>query len=944
MFARRCASIYPPMPKSLYKELSADIHLLGDLLGKVIRRQAGVETFELEERFRALSKVRRQDRDSAAEIAAKLNELVESLNLTQIREVARAFTLYFQLINVAEDHHRARVLRARMRAEAPQPIGESLRAAIADLWHSGVDEFQMQRLLDSLHIEPVFTAHPTEAKRRTLISKLKRIEQGLRQLDQQQLLPAEQTRIKQELLAEITILWLTAQSRVAKPSVTDEVKTGLYYFDSTIWGVVPKIYREMEEALAEHYPGVTLPPRFLTFGSWIGGDRDGNPNVTAFVTAETLRLHRGLALSRHGETAGALTRTLSLSEQLHQPAPEMLALLKEEEAEFSGHVKFLAEQYPEEPYRLLAAALKADLNDANHDPVKSRLLENDNSPMAELQTAADLLRPLRSMDVSLRGGRTDAIANADLKDALCQANVFGVNVARLDIRQFSDYHDAALAEIFAQLGIAADYSELPPNERAELLTQLLAQEIPDFGKPSDYTEPTSELLQLFRVLSRAVELYGPEMIGPYIISMTTDVDDVLAVLLLAKWHGLCLRGDANPRALPAIAPLFETREDLVHAPHVMKRLFTHPSYRAHLAAQGMEQVVMIGYSDSNKDAGYLTATWELYQAQDRLAQCCREHEVKLTLFHGRGGTIARGGGPANRAILAQPPGSVEGRIRITEQGEVINDYYFNPDIAERHLEQLISAVLIASSPGHKRRAVPRAAWVSVMEELSATAFRAYREFIYETPAVLQYWQEATPINELSGVRIGSRPARRKGGNVLAGLRAIPWGFSWMQSRHNLPAWYGVGQAIAQFVGTGEAAETQLETLHEMHRRWPFFRTMIDNLQVALGKADMGIARLYANLVEDEAVRDEVFGAIETAFRDTVHWVTRIAGQRHILDNQPTLQRSIRLRNPYVDPLNFLQVRLLRQLRKATTPEEELLLQQALYITINGIAAGLKNTG
>ncbi len=932
------------MPKLLHKELSADIHLLGDLLGKVIRRQAGVETFELEERFRSLSKVRRQDREGADEVAASLTQLVESLDLRQIREVARAFTLYFQLINVAEDHHRARVLRARMRAHAPQPIGESLRAAIAEMWHSGIDEFQMQRMLDGLHIEPVFTAHPTEAKRRTLISKLKRIEDGLRKLDAPNLLPSDEARLKQALLAEVTILWLTAQARVAKPSVTDEVKTGLYYFESTIWDVVPKVYREIEAALAEHYPSVKLPQRFLTFGSWIGGDRDGNPNVTAFVTAETLRLHRVLALSRHGETASGLARSLSLSEQLHKPAPEMMRLLEEEEAEFSGHTKFLAEQYPEEPYRLLAAALRADLNDANHDPVKSRLLENDNSPMADLQTADDLLKPLTSMDLSLRNGHTDAIAGAELKDALFQANVFGVNVARLDIRQFSDYHDAALAEIFAKLGIATNYAEMSPTQRAELLTEQLAKEIPDFGRPADYSETTSELLQLFRVLSRAVELYGPEMIGPYIISMTTDVDDVLSVLLLAKWHGLCLRGDNYRQALPAIAPLFETREDLKNAPQVMATLFNHPSYRAHLAAQGMEQIVMIGYSDSNKDAGYLTATWELYQAQDLLAQCCRQHEVKLTLFHGRGGTIARGGGPASRAILAQPPGSVEGRIRITEQGEVINDYYFNPEIAERHLEQLISAVLIASTPGHKRRAAPRAAWVSVMEELAATAFKAYRKFIYETPAVLQYWQEATPINELGGMRIGSRPARRKSGDVFAGLRAIPWGFSWMQSRHNLPAWYGVGQAIAKFVGTGEMAEKQLETLQEMHRRWPFFRTMIDNLQVALGKADMGIARLYAELVEDENVREEVFSEIESSFRETVQWVTRISGQRAILDNQPTLQRSIRLRNPYVDPLNFLQVRLLRQLRKSPSADEELSLQQALYITINGIAAGLKNTG
>ncbi|MEQ9406226.1 MAG: phosphoenolpyruvate carboxylase [Fuerstiella sp.] len=929
------------MSKSLRKKLSTDIHLLGDLLGKVIRRQAGVSAFELVERFRALSKVRRQDQDTADEVAAKIAEIADELDVRQISEVARAFTLYFQLINVAEDHHRARVLRARVRAEYPQPVRDSIRAAVAELADEGIDEFQMQKILQGLHIESVFTAHPTEAKRRTLISKLKRIEEALRYLDEENLLPADEVRLKQGMLAEITIMWLTSQARQAKPTVADEVKTGLYYFEQTIWDVIPKIYREMQEAFAEYFPSVQLPERFLTFGSWIGGDRDGNPNVTAYVTAETFRLHRGLALSRHSETAGALTRSLSLSGQLHAPSQQLLSQFP---ADSSEHVGFLAAQYPDEPYRLLAAVLKEQLNNANRDPVKSRLLEHDDTPMAELRTAADLVKPLENIDLSLRNGHTDAIADASLKDALIQARVFGVNVARLDIRQFSDYHDAALAEILAKLNICANYSDLTPAERTDLLTQQLSRDVPDIGDLGEYTEPTAELLRLFEVIARAVDLYGPEMIGPYVISMSRDVDDVLAVLLLARWHGLCQRGDGKSPALPAIAPLFETRDDLKNATDVMRSLFSHPAYRAHLEAQGMEQVVMIGYSDSNKDAGFLTATWELYQAQDRLAACCREHGVALTIFHGRGGTIARGGGPANRAILAQPPGSVESRIRITEQGEVINAYYFHPEVAARHLEQLVSAVLLASTPLHKRRAAPKQSWLDAMDELSATALQCYRTFVYETPALLQYWQEATPINELSSMRIGSRPARRTGGDVLAGLRAIPWGFSWMQSRHNLPAWYGVGQAIAAFVGTGDAAERKLALLQEMHRHWPFFRAMMDNLQVALGKADMGIARRYADLVQDETVREEIYSSIRTAFIQTEHWVLRVAGQRAVLENQPTLQQSIRLRNPYVDPLNFLQVRLLKHMREQNAGSDDSDLHRAFYITINGIAAGLKNTG
>lgn len=929
------------MHKPAPNALSSDIHLLGDLLGKVIRRQAGVDVYDLEERFRALSKVRRGDKDSAVEVTAKITELVDSLSPEDMQAVARAFTLYFQLINVAEDQHRVRTMRARIRKESPQALEESIRAVVGDLWQSGLDEFEMQKIVGRLQIEPVFTAHPTEAKRRTLISKLRRISQFLERMNSGNLLPIEVARYRQDLLAEITILWLTSQSRVAKPLVTDEVKTGLYYFETSIWDVVPRVYRAMEEALAEYYPTVKLPPRFLTFGSWIGGDRDGNPNVTAFVTAETIRLHRGLALSKHAEKARSLNRSLSLSEQLHAPHPGMLGLLEEESADFSRHVRFLAEQYPQEPYRLLAAALKADLDDANRDPVKSRLLENNNEPMAPIRTAADLLRPLKWIDRSLRNGETEQIADSELKDTLIQANVFGVNVARLDFRQISEAHHRALAEIFKRLGIAPNYLEQSHQERTALLSAQLATESATFGQPEDYSETTAEMLRLFRVIGRAVELYGPEVIGPYIISMTQHVDDVLAVLLLAKWHGLTLSAS---RSLPAIVPLFETRQDLVNAPSIMEELFAHPSYRAHLAAQGSEQIVMIGYSDSNKDAGYLTATWELYQAQDRLTKCCRKHEVGLTLFHGRGGTTARGGGPANRAILAQPPGSVEGRIRITEQGEVVSDLYFHPEIAERHLEQLVSAVLVASSPGHKRDATPKPAWTAAMEELAATAFEAYRTFVYDTPEVLEYWQEATPINELSGMRIGSRPARRKGGDVFAGLRAIPWGFSWMQSRHNLPAWFGVGQALAAFT-QGKQRDERLALLHEMYRDWPFFSTMIDNLQLALGKSDMGIARLYAGLVKDEAVRERVYTAIRSAFDETVLWVTRVAGQQEILDNDSVLQRSIRLRNPYVDPLNFIQVRLLRELREENGDDKATAFAlQTLYTTINGIAAGLKNTG
>ncbi len=439
-------------------------------------------------------------------------------------------------------------------------------------------------------------------------------------------------------------------------------------------------------------------------------------------------------------------------------------------------------------------------------------------------------------------------------------------------------------------------------------------------------------------MQRAVSFYGSELLGPYIISMSHGPEDILAPLLLARWHGICLNADTEADGL-MFAPLFETREDLRAAPEVMTTLFTHPVYAAHLARVGNQQTIMIGYSDSNKDAGYLAANWELYQAQEAMAAVCRSHKVKMTLFHGRGGTVARGGGPTNRAILAQPPGSINGRIRITEQGEVIDENYGHPAIARRHLEQVVHAVLLNSVPPyHRERSAPKREWREMMDQLTAVSYRAYRELIYETPALLDYWQQATPINELSQMRIGSRPSRRAGKASLDGLRAIPWGFSWMQSRHVLPGWYGLGAALA--------ASADIPQLQEMYQDWAFFRHTIDNAQLALAKADMGIARLYAGLVEDEAVRESVYGQIFAAFQETNRLVLLVTGQHELLDHAPTLKRAIRRRNPYVDPLNFIQVALLRRLRalpEQTGPEAQQILQ-AIFLTINGIAEGLKNTG
>lgn len=918
------------------EQLSQDIHLLGDVLGRVIRQQAGIEVFDRVERIRALAKARRDDNDERVE--RYLAEMVHDLNLAQAEEVARAFTTYFELINLAEENHRLRVLRKRERQAHPQPLGESIADAIATLWAEDVSQEEMAGILDRLHIELVFTAHPTEAKRRSVLSKLRRIAEYLLALERQEPLPAEYQTLQQEMLAEVTALWLTERSRTRKPQVTDEVRTGLHYFGHAIWRVVPEIYQAMNLALARYYPSLRPPERFLSFGSWIGGDRDGNPNVTTPITAETLRLHRGLAVEAHRASARQLDRFLSLSNRLVPLGPAIDAYM--EQAEMSGHLAYLRDRYPQEPYRLLTALLAGELAGASKDNVTARLLGEETGPLPELKTTADLVEPLTLLADSLQRNGVSVIVDQRLRPVQQQAAVFGLHTARLDIRQYSEIHASMVTELCRYLGLHDDYGALPAPDQQALLSRLLTQPRPDLTDLTDLSPTTAEGLALFRALFRAVNSYGADLLGPYVISMTRGPEDVLAVLLLGYWSGLCLT-DAGPDRL-TIAPLFETRSDLDAAAATMAALFDHPVYARHLAGLGREQIIMIGYSDSNKDAGYLAANWELFQAQERLAETCQAYQVKLTLFHGRGGTVARGGGPLGRVILAQPPGTVNGRLRLTEQGEVIDERYGNPAIARRHLEQVTNAVLLASAPGFARRFTPQPLWRSTMDELAAGAYMAYREFIYESPATLAYWQQATPIREISQLRIGSRPARRQSPDPLAGLRAIPWGFSWMQSRHGLPGWYGLGEALQQYASSPE----RLQLLQSMYADWPFFRALIDNAQMALGKADMDIARLYAGLVSDERVREEVFGHIYIAYQRTCHWVLQVTGQLEILGRAGTLRRSIERRNPYVDPLNFIQVDLLRRLRALPDSDsvEARAILETIFLTINGIAAGLKNTG
>src|SRR5262245_21376436 len=901
-------------------DLSAMIHLLGETLGQVLRDEESVAVYETEERIRALAKGRRAAEPAAAD---RLAAEVAGLSADVARAMASAFAVYFDLVNLAEETHRIQALRERERAQHPAPIAESVAAAVALLRARGITDARMAAVVAALRIELVLTAHPTEAKRRTVLSKLQRIGAILRSLQDPARLPRERRAAEAALRAEVTALWLTDRARTDRPAVTDEVRTGLYFVDTIFWDALPRLATDMEAALREHYPGVAPLPDWLTLGSWIGGDRDGNPSVMTEVTAETLRLHRGLAVERHRRSLQDLARRLSVSGRRHPPPPALMAWL-EGRRPLPARVASLERRYATEPYRLALALLAADLETASHDDMTARLL--DETPHHALVRVDEIARVLEL----IAGALPPVLAEDHLGPLRDQVATFGLHAARLDVREDSGRLAGALGAMVGALRIDREFAHRDDAGRAALLLHLLDDQPP---KPSELAQAaasaeSAETWRLFRLLARTQRVYGHESLGAFVVSMARGPADVLTVLLLARWAG-CDPG------LP-IVPLFEMVDDLEAAPRVLAALFTLSAYRAHLAAGGGEQMVMIGYSDSNKDAGYLASNWALYRAQEAIASTCAAHGVGLTIFHGRGSSVARGGGPAGRAILAQPPGTVHGRFRLTEQGETIASRYAERDLAHRHLEQIVSAVLLASADPHARGAP--AAWIAAMTGMASTASDAYRALVERTPGFLDFWRAATPIEEIARLRLGSRPAARRGGALThTDVRAIPWVFSWMQSRFNLPGWYGLGSALA----SAEPAR-----LREMYAGWPFFRALLDNAEMSLLKADMGIAALYSDLVPDARLRADVFARIRDEYARTRDAVLDATGHAELMDGEPVLQRSIHLRNPYLDPLNYLQVEMLRRLRAlpdADSGEAES-YRDVIVLTINGIAAGLRNTG
>ncbi|MBI3887147.1 MAG: phosphoenolpyruvate carboxylase [Opitutae bacterium] len=899
--------------------LAAEVHALGAMLGRKIAEVEGRGAYTTVEKLRQLAKARRAgDTRAGPRLAATVARLDAAEAFTQ----GMAFTLYFELVNLAEENHRVARLRAHRREwrQGGPPPRESIAAAVAELHRRGVGARAMQRLVDSLAIELVLTAHPTESKRRTVLAKLRRLAALLRDGDGGP--AAGGWHDPAEIEREITALWLTDRSRSARPEVTDEAKTGLWYFDTTLFAVLPELQADFARALAQHYPAVRLPRRWLSFGSWIGGDRDGNPHVTADVTAEVLRLHRRLALEKMRATAHELSRNLTLSDQRDPAAAALLRQLSPEEIT-TPQGRALAARYPHEPFRLRLAALRERLAAA----------ADELRPGAPAAGGVMLGEPevgeiFSAIDAGLRGGRGASLADGALSAARDQLAVFGLHTARLDLRQHSEWHAPAVAALLQR----PDYPGLAEDAKRELLTAALAAaSVRPPETDAAWPESVRQVLGPLGVAARATADGGAAALGAYVISMTAEVSDVLEVALLQAWTGA---------ALP-IAPLFETRDDLARAPRILAELFAAPAFAAQLAQHGRRQHVMLGYSDSNKDCGYLTANWALYTAQEAIARVARAHRVRLTLFHGRGGSIARGGGPAAKAILAQPVGLRDGGIRVTEQGEVLSTRYHDADLAHRILEQMTYGVLLGA---HAAQRVPkiRRAWRTALDRMSAAAHTAYHALVQDDPGFLDFWREATPIDEISELKLGSRPAFRRAAQSVADLRAIPWVFSWMQSRFNFPGWFGLGTGLESLLADGPRG---LAVLRAMHREWPFFQTLIDNAQLTLRKADLGIATLYAGLVRDEALRARILGILAAEFARTERAILRVTGQRELLAGEPVLRRSVALRNPYIDPLNYLQIEMLRRRRAGgLSASEEAATRRVVEITINGISGGLKNTG
>ena len=922
------------------RPLRDDIRLLGRILGDTVREQQGAATFDLVENVRQSGV--RFAREGKLEDRLALNALLDGVPPDTIVSVVRAFAYFLQLANIAEDAHLIRRRRAHDIAR-DAPIAGTMAFALNTITPAATAH-DIAMFFASANIAPVLTAHPTEVQRQSIQRAMQSIAALLDRQERIERTPDEQNEDNRELQQLVLTLWNTRMVRPSRLQVIDEVKNGIHYFNSTFLTELPRLYAQTEDALRARFPDSDWElPNFFHIGSWIGGDRDGNPFVTADVLKESLRLQSSAALSFYLAEVHALGEDLPLSELLLPVTPAL--------QELSKRSPDTSAQRLDEPYRRgligiyarLAATAKA-LDST--EPVRKAVGEAEAYP--RVQAFVDDLLVIRD---SLRINKVARLANGRLRRLIRAATVFGFHLAPIDLRQNSDVHERVVGELLDKAGVCVNYAKLSEAERIALLDREVSGTRPLYASYLTYSDETRKELAIV-VAARELRLkYGEVTLPHYIISKCDGVADLLEVVLLQKEAGLMFNdadGGLHAVALQVI-PLFETIEDLRCAAATMDAAFKLPLYRSLVASRGNVQEVMLGYSDSNKDGGFLTSGWELFQAEDSLLRVFAAHGVKLRLFHGRGGSVGRGGGPSYQAIRAQPAGTVDGQIRITEQGEVITSKYATPDVGRHHLETLMAATLEASLLGRKEAesaeyGVKLEAVYPIMTRLSELAFRAYRGLVYETPGFSQYFRESTPLLEIATLNIGSRPSARTKSGRIEDLRAIPWVFSWAQCRLLLPGWYGFGTAVEQWL-----AETPngLVVLQQLARTWPFFRDQLANMDMVLAKSDLAVASRYAELVADVELRDAIFGRIRSEWYRTRDAVLAITGQSRLLEGNPALERSIATRFPYIDPLNHLQVDLLRRHRAAmseSSGEASERIERGIHLTINGISAGLRNSG
>ena len=904
-----------------------DIRLLGAILGETVRDQNGDTVFDLVERARVESfRVRRSEIDRADIVS-----LFDGIDVHQAIPVIRAFTHFALLANVAEDIHRER-RRAVHEAAGEPPQDSSLAATYLKLDTANLDPDIVADALVGALVSPVITAHPTETRRRTVFDTQHRITELMRMRLHGLARTEEGRDIETELRRHILTLWQTALIRLSRLKIQDEIETGLRYYAAAFFEVIPQVNAQVRAALQARWPDTDLLAEpILRPGSWIGGDRDGNPNVTADVVRLATGRAAFTAFAYYFGELTALEQELSMSVRLVHISDGLAALAD------ACHEP----AREDEPYRRALRVIHARLTATARQILDEQPEHELDLGMSPYQTPAELLADLDVVDESLRSNGSAVLAD----DRLCRlresVRVFGFHLSGLDMRQNSDVHEEVIAELFAWAGVHDDYVSLSEPERVELLAAELGTRRPLVRPEADLSELARKELGIVMAAARAVHVFGPQAVPNYIISMCQSVSDMLEPAILLKEAGLLDASGDQPHAAVGIVPLFETIDDLQRGSSILEAALDLPLYRALVTARGDSQEVMLGYSDSNKDGGYLAANWALYRAELDLVESARKTGIRLRLFHGRGGTVGRGGGPSYDAILAQPPGAVRGSLRLTEQGEVIAAKYAEPQIARRNLETLLAATLEATLLDTEGLGQSSEEAYAVLDDLAARAQRAYAELVHETPGFVDYFKASTPVSEIGALNIGSRPTSRKPTTQISDLRAIPWVLAWSQSRVMLPGWYGTGSAFEQWIADGEDPDARLAVLQDLYQRWPFFTTVLSNMAQVLAKSDLGLAARYSELVDDEDLRRRVFDKIVDEHARTIRMHALITGQDDLLADNPALARSVFNRFPYLEPLNHLQVELLRRYRSG---DEDELVQRGILLTMSGLATALRNSG